>query len=94
MPVSKEIVRHIAKLSKLSLTDFEEEKFTLELNKILEYMEKLNSIKTDNIEPMSYPVDGFNVFREDEIVNSIDREAALKNAPQRTDEFFKVPKIL
>jgi len=94
MPVNREIVKHIAKLSKLSLTDFEEEKFTLELNKILEYMEKLNSIKTDNIEPMSYPVDGFNVFREDEIVNSIDREAALKNAPQRTDEFFKVPKIL
>ncbi|PJA95500.1 MAG: Asp-tRNA(Asn)/Glu-tRNA(Gln) amidotransferase GatCAB subunit C [Ignavibacteriales bacterium CG_4_9_14_3_um_filter_34_10] len=94
MPVNREIVKHIAKLSKLSLTDFEEEKFTLELNKILEYMEKLNSIKTDNIETMSYPVDGFNVFREDEIVNSIDREAALKNAPQRTDEFFKVPKIL
>jgi aspartyl-tRNA(Asn)/glutamyl-tRNA(Gln) amidotransferase subunit C len=94
MPVNKEIVRHIARLSKLSLSESEEEKFTMELNKILEYMDKLNSLNTDNVEPLSYPVDGANVFRDDKVVDSIKREDALKNAPQRTDEFFKVPKIL
>lgn len=94
MAVNKEIVHYIANLSKLKLTTEEEEKFTSELNKILEYMDKLNSLNTENVEPLSYPISGENVFREDKPVKSIDREKALMNAPQRTEEFFKVPKIL
>lgn len=94
MSVNREIVQHIAKLSKLKLTTEEEEKFTNELNKILEYMEKLNSLDTEIVEPLSYPVEGNNVFREDRQIKSVERENALKNAPQRTEEFFKVPRVL
>ncbi|GAB4135475.1 MAG: Asp-tRNA(Asn)/Glu-tRNA(Gln) amidotransferase subunit GatC [Ignavibacteriales bacterium] len=94
MSVNREIVQHIAKLSKLKLTSDEEERFTSELNKILEYMEKLNSLDTEIVEPLSYPVEGNNVFREDRQIKSVERENALKNAPQRTEEFFKVPRVL
>jgi len=94
MAVDKETVKYIAKLSKLKLSEEEEQKFTLELNTILGYMEKLNSIDTSDVEPLSYPIDGMNVFREDEIKKSVERDEVLKNAPSKTDEYFKVPKIL
>lgn len=94
MQVNIETVRYIAKLSKLKLNKEEEEKFTRELNAILNYVDKLNSIDTSNIEPLSYPIEGINVFREDIKKDSVDRESAFKNSPSHTEEYFKVPKIL
>lgn len=94
MPVDIETVKYIAKLSKLKLSEEEEKKFTHELNTILDYVDKLNSIDTSDVEPLSYPVEGNNVFRDDIKKASISREEALKNAPSRDEEYFKVPKIL
>lgn len=94
MPVDIETVKYIAKLSKLKLSEEEEKKFTHELNTILDYVDKLNSIDTSDVEPLSYPVEGNNVFRDDIKKASIAREEALKNAPSRNEEYFKVPKIL
>lgn len=94
MSVKNKDVKNIAKLSKLRLSEDEIEEFTGDLNLILDYMDKLNKLDTTNVEPLSHPLEGTNVFREDKLKKSIDREDALKNSPERTDEFFKVPKVI
>ncbi|HKI79662.1 MAG TPA: Asp-tRNA(Asn)/Glu-tRNA(Gln) amidotransferase subunit GatC [Ignavibacteriaceae bacterium] len=94
MAVTKKDVEHIAELAKLKLNEEEIEKYTLQLNDILNYVDKLNELDTSNVEPLSYPVEGKNVFREDVIKTSLDREEALRNAPDRSELFFKVPKVI
>lgn len=94
MSVTKKDVEYIANLARLKFSDEELENFTSELNEILNYIEKLNELNTENIEPLSHPIENINVFREDQLKPSIDREEALKNAPSSTEEFFKVPKVI
>lgn len=94
MAVTKKDVEYIAELARLELTDSELEEYTLQLNKILEYVEKLNKANTANVEPLSHPIESVNNFREDEVKNSINRQQALKNSPSKDNEFFKVPKVL
>ena len=64
------------------------------MNSILAYMEKLNELDTTNVEPLSHVMDITNVFREDETRPSLPREKALGNAPDRSEKFFKVPKVI
>ena len=87
-------VRKVASLSRLDLTDGEVEEFTSQLAAILDYVEKMNELNTDNVEPMAHCLPVSNVFREDSIRQSLGTENTLANAPQRDGEFFKVPKIL
>ena len=94
MSVTKDEVKHIAKLAKLEFSEDEMGKLTHDLNEILEYVEKLNELDTDNVEPLSHPIEGSNVFRKDELRGSVDTEQALKNAPNATHEYFKVPKVI
>ena len=94
MPVTLKDVKHIAELARLEFSGEELESFTHQLNQILEYVEKLNELDTENVEPLSHPVEGVNAFREDELKPSISREEALKNAPDRDEEFFRVPKVI
>lgn len=94
MKVTRELVIHIAELAHLKLKEDEIEKFQKELNQILEYVENLNEIDTSNVEPLSHPLPAINVFREDNVQDSIPREEALKNAPDSTEEFFKVPRVI
>lgn len=94
MSVKKEDVLYIASLAKLKFDDSEIEKFTEQFNEILSYIEKLNELDTSNIEPLSHPFETNNVFRNDELKNSVSTEDALKNSPSRTEEFFRVPKVI
>ncbi|MCL6098325.1 MAG: Asp-tRNA(Asn)/Glu-tRNA(Gln) amidotransferase subunit GatC [Bacteroidetes bacterium] len=94
MAVTKKDVEYIAALARLKFNDAELENYTHQLNDILKYVEKLNELNTDDVEPLSHPVENANVFREDKLKPSISTEEALKNAPNRTDEFFKVPKVI
>ncbi|MGA8264067.1 MAG: Asp-tRNA(Asn)/Glu-tRNA(Gln) amidotransferase subunit GatC [Ignavibacteriaceae bacterium] len=94
MSVTRKDVEHIAELAKLKFKEEELEKFTDHLNEILAYVEKLNELDTANVEPLAHPVEGSNVFREDEVKPSLDREEALRNAPDRSELFFKVPKVI
>jgi aspartyl-tRNA(Asn)/glutamyl-tRNA(Gln) amidotransferase subunit C len=87
-------VRKVAKLSRLELTEAELKEFTGQLSAILGYMEKMNQLNTDDVEPMAHCLPISNVFRQDEIRVSLGTEKTLANAPQRDGEFFKVPKIL
>lgn len=94
MSVTKNEVKKIAELAKLKFSDSELDNFTHQLNDILKYMEKLNQLNTDNVEPLSHPVENTNVFREDKLKPSIKTEDALKNAPLADESFFKVPKVI
>ncbi|HUI31523.1 MAG TPA: Asp-tRNA(Asn)/Glu-tRNA(Gln) amidotransferase subunit GatC [Candidatus Acidoferrales bacterium] len=94
MAVTIKDVEHIAKLAKLEFDEDEKVKFTEQFNEILAFMEKLNELDTSNVEPLSHVIELQNVFREDEVKPSTSTEEALKNAPSRTDRFFKVPKVI
>ncbi|MBI9071573.1 MAG: Asp-tRNA(Asn)/Glu-tRNA(Gln) amidotransferase subunit GatC [Melioribacteraceae bacterium] len=94
MSVSKDDVKHIAKLARLKLNDEEIESYTGNLNDILKYIDKLNELELDDVEPLSHPVENTNVFREDELKESTTTDEALKNAPDRTDQYFRVPKVI
>lgn len=94
MAVTKQDVDYIAVLARLAFTDAEKEKLTGEMNSILGYMEKLNALDTTGIEPLSNMNDRTNVLRPDDIVPSISNTDALRNAPDKQDRFFKVPKVI
>ena len=87
-------VRKVARLSRLDLTEAEIEEFTGQLSAILDYVEKMNELDTDNVEPLAHCLPVSNVFRADSVKESLGTEKTLANAPQRDGEFFKVPKIL
>jgi aspartyl-tRNA(Asn)/glutamyl-tRNA(Gln) amidotransferase subunit C len=92
--ISEQTVRHIAMLSRLEFTDPEIHKFAGELNKILGYVEKLQELDTENIEPMSHALRLKNVFRKDEARPSLSNQQALANAPESEEGYFKVPPII
>lgn len=94
MALTKTEVEYVAKLARLALTDEEKEEFTRQLNEILGFVEELNKLDTTGIEPTAHAIPVYNVFRADEVKPSLDPELALANAPDRTDNFFRVPKIL
>jgi aspartyl-tRNA(Asn)/glutamyl-tRNA(Gln) amidotransferase subunit C len=94
MLVTKKDVEKISELARLKFNETELENFTEEMNKILSYVEKLNELDTENVEPLSHPNETINVFRNDELKQSISTEDALKNAPDKDDKFFKVPKVI
>lgn len=94
MRISIEEIEHIASLARLSLTEKEKELFGSQLSSILDYMEKLNELDTRNIEPTSHVLPLSNVMRNDIPGPSIPREDALMNAPDHTEKFFRVPKII
>ena len=94
MSVSIKEVEHIARLAKLKFNDTEKIKLQGELNKILEYIDTLNELDLDSVEPLDNINNTENVFREDIVKPGVTKEEALKNAPSKTDNFFKVPKVL
>ncbi|MGA8941490.1 MAG: Asp-tRNA(Asn)/Glu-tRNA(Gln) amidotransferase subunit GatC [Thermoactinomyces sp.] len=93
MAISKEEVYKVATLARLKLTEQEADQFTSQLNDILEFANKLNELDTENVQPTSHVLPIHNVFREDEVRPSIDREKALQNAPEQRDGMFYVPAV-
>ncbi|MBI3004902.1 MAG: Asp-tRNA(Asn)/Glu-tRNA(Gln) amidotransferase subunit GatC [Ignavibacteriales bacterium] len=94
MAVTMKDVEYIAKLARLKFTEEEKQKLTHELNDILNYIDQLNKIDTSNVEPLSHVIDVKNVFREDVVKPGLTSAEALKNAPAKTEKFFKVPKVI
>ncbi len=89
--IDDKLIKYLEELSRLSLTEAEEDKAKEDLTKILGYIDTLNELDTENVEAMSHPFSYTNNFREDEPKPSTDRETILKNAPQQKDGCFKVP---
>ena len=94
MKVTKKDLADVAVLSRLSIAEGEAEKYLGQLDAFLQYVENLEGVDTENVQPTTYALPMQNVFREDEIKPSLEREAALSNAPLADDGYFKVPKIL
>lgn len=94
MPVTLADVDHVARLARLSFTDEEKKILTDQLNTILAYMDQLNAVDTDAVEPLAHVIAYDNVQRDDIVRPGISREEALRNSPVRTEEFFRVPKVI
>jgi aspartyl-tRNA(Asn)/glutamyl-tRNA(Gln) amidotransferase subunit C len=89
--IDREQVLHVAKLARLKLTDDEVEKMTGELSNILEHVEQMEALDLEGVEPTSHVVALENVLREDVPRESLPRERALEQAPDATDDGFRVP---
>ena len=92
--IERKDVEHVARLARLALTEAELEKMRDQLNGILAYIEKLNALETEGVEPTSHAVPLVNVMRDDEPGPCLPRDEALANAPERAGEFFRVPRII
>ncbi|MFN3480162.1 MAG: Asp-tRNA(Asn)/Glu-tRNA(Gln) amidotransferase subunit GatC [Thermodesulfovibrionales bacterium] len=87
-------IGHVALLARLALTGEEEKRFGDQLNTILDYIGKLNELDTSEIPPTSHVLEIQNVMREDIASPSLSKEKALSNAPDKTEDFYRVPKII
>ncbi|MCL4517249.1 MAG: Asp-tRNA(Asn)/Glu-tRNA(Gln) amidotransferase subunit GatC [Firmicutes bacterium] len=94
MMIKREDVEHVAMLARLELSEADTEKFTRQLNDILQAVDKLKKLDTANVEPTAHAAPMKNVFRPDKARLSWPQEAVLANAPDPVDGFFRVPKIM
>ncbi|WP_294547980.1 Asp-tRNA(Asn)/Glu-tRNA(Gln) amidotransferase subunit GatC [uncultured Pseudoflavonifractor sp.] len=94
MKITEELVDYVSTLSRLRLPQEEKAKMAGELEQIVTYMDTLNTLDTDGVEPMSHTFPLKNVLRADEVVPSADREVLLSGAPDRDEETFRVPKAV
>jgi aspartyl-tRNA(Asn)/glutamyl-tRNA(Gln) amidotransferase subunit C len=92
--VTLDDVRHVASLARLSFSEPEMQRLTVELNSILAYMHHLQAVETENLEPLSHILPLQNVFRQDESRPGLPAGKALENAPAATGMFFRVPKVI
>lgn len=92
--ITTQDVEYVAGLAQLILDDDSKERLVHEMGDILEYMDKLDELDTEGIEPMMHVLDLANVYREDVVRESLSRETAMRNAPKTDGEFFLVPRIL
>ena len=92
--ISDETIEYVGILAKLELSDEEKENAKKDMGEMLDYIDKLNELDTSGVEPMSHVFPVNNVFREDAVSNGDGREAALKNAPERKEDTFVVPKTI
>ena len=94
MKISKEDVIKVAELARLEFSDDETRKFTEQLGSILGYIDRLNELDTDNVEPTSHVLDISTPLREDNVVKLLTIEEVLQNAPETEDDFFVVPQVI
>ncbi|HBA55254.1 Asp-tRNA(Asn)/Glu-tRNA(Gln) amidotransferase subunit GatC [Syntrophorhabdus aromaticivorans] len=94
MKITKDVVEYVAHLGRLELEPGEAELYTTQLDRILDYVDALNKLDTEGIEPTSHAVPLVSVMREDEVRDSIGIDGSLMNAPERKETFFKVPPII
>lgn len=94
MDIGTKEIEHIANLSRITLTVDEKNTFAKQLTNILSYIEKLNELDTDEVQPMAYATSLKNIFREDKLKSSFSRQEILELSPSSTNGFFKVPKVI
>ena len=94
MSIDKETIKHISKLARISLDDKKIDNLSKDLSSIIKFIEKLNKLNTDDIKPLTSIIDASLKYRKDEILEGKIREQILKNSPEKSDEFFVVPKVI
>ena len=94
MEVNDAMIDKLAHLSRLQFNESEKAEIKNDLQRMIAFVEKLNELNLDNVQPLLHVSEEVNVLREDEIKGSISREEALKNAPLHDEQFFRVPKVI
>lgn len=94
MQVDDKLIEKLAHLSRLEFENEAKEEIKKDLNRILSFVEKLNELNTDNVEPLIYITDEVNVLRDDEVKQTITQEEALRNAPKHDSDYFRVPRVV
>ena len=94
MEITDELVDHIANLARLEFQGEKKEAIKADLTKILAFVDQLNQVDTDGVEPLIYMMDSMNVLREDEVKETITQAQALQNAPHKDSDYFKIAKVL
>jgi aspartyl-tRNA(Asn)/glutamyl-tRNA(Gln) amidotransferase subunit C len=94
MSVDNNTVDKIAELAKLEFNDTAKDEIKADLNKMLDFVDKLNELDTDNVEPLIYMLDEEHELRADEVKGHVTQQSGLKNAPNKDTDYFKVPKVI
>ena len=94
MKVNNKLVEHLAHLSRLDFDDDSKVKMKFDFEKMLDFVAKLEEVDTDNVEPLSYMSSELNVLREDKVVQVLNQEQALKNAPVNDTDYIRIPKVI
>ena len=94
MEVNDAMVDKLAHLARLKFNEAEKQEIKTDLQRMIVFVEKLNELDLENVEPLLHMSGEVNVLREDEIEGSVSRTDALKNAPRHDEQFFKVPKVI
>jgi aspartyl-tRNA(Asn)/glutamyl-tRNA(Gln) amidotransferase subunit C len=94
MDINKEMIDHLSDLAKLDFNEEEKENIMKDMNRVLSYCEKLNEVNTDGVEPLIFMSDNVNLLREDVPQNNFSKQDALRNAPAKDSDFFRVPKFI
>ena len=94
MTIDHKTIKHIAKLSRISVDDEKAKKLAGDLNSIFDFIEKLNELKTDQIKPLTSIAETSLKLRNDEIKSQNMREEIIKNSPEKNEDYFVVPKVI
>ena len=94
MSIDLKTIKHISKLSRISVDEKRAEKLAGDLNSIFDFIEKLNKLKTDNVEPLTSVAETTLRLRSDEVKSKNIREQIIKNSPQDNEDYFVVPKVI
>lgn len=94
MDINKEMIDRLSNLAKLDFNEEEKENIMKDMNRVLSYCEKLNEVNTDGVEPLIFMSDNVNLLREDVPQNNFSKQDALRNAPAKDSDFFRVPKFI
>jgi aspartyl-tRNA(Asn)/glutamyl-tRNA(Gln) amidotransferase subunit C len=94
MKVDKETLDKIVHLARLEFDEKDSEKMIKDLGNIISFVEKLNEVNTDGVEPLTTMSHEINSLREDEVKSHLDHDVALRSAPKKDADYFRVPKVL
>jgi aspartyl-tRNA(Asn)/glutamyl-tRNA(Gln) amidotransferase subunit C len=94
MKITDEVVDHIAHLARLEFEGEKKPQIKADMERILDFIDKLQELDTDNVEPLIFMSDEVNVLREDVAKETLTQDQALSNAPKKDSDYFRIPKVL
>ena len=94
MEITDELIERLAHLSRLKFSEEEKEELKTDLNKIKAMMDKLSEVDTEGVDPLTHLSENPNHLREDKVIPTLTKEEVLRNAPDKTEDFFRVPKVI
>ncbi len=94
MKVNEQLIGHLSHLARLQFDEQAGQEMVQDLNRILGFVEKLEEVNTEGVEPLIYMTDETNILRDDAVVQTITQDDALKNAPRKDSDYFRVPRFI